>query len=296
MTNVAHLEARRQGAELVSDTPASEAMFRFLGTGVRVVSANVGLLRHWAAMYGAFRVPPGPAAVTVYVHDQSDGPPVPGRVTIEAGGVRQIWSGDGEVFPPLGVSPLDRWIYLRGAAVGRAGQAVLLLAGPQTGKTVLALSVVARGAMLLADELLPLDPFDLLLAPFPKALRFRREALSLLSINLADPALTPYRTRSGAVEWRADPHALLGSRTGRAAAEVGAIVLLDGIAQTAEPRLDQVRPDQALPGLLGHLHQPPGSPDDAERALRRLCRQVPAYRLTAGPPPATARLLDQLLA
>jgi hypothetical protein len=295
VTNVAHLEARRHQAEPLSDAGVSEAMFRFLGTGVRVVSANVGLLRHWAAMYGAFRVPPGPATVTVYVHDQSDGPPVPGRVTIETGGVRQIWSGEGPVFPQLATAPLDRWVYLRGAAVGRAGQAVLVLAGPETGKTVLALSVVARGAMLLADDLLPLDPFDLLLAPFPKALRFRRDALSLLSIDLADPALTPFRTRSGALEWRADPHALLGSRTGRAAAEVGAIVLLDGVAQTAEPRLDHVRPDQALLGLFGHLFQAPSRPGDTEQALRRLCRQVPTYRLTAGPPAATARLVDELL-
>lgn len=294
MADVA-LESRTRETEPILDAPASEVMFRFLGTGVRVVSENVGLLRHWAAVYGAFRISPGPAAVTVHVHDRGDGPPVPGRVTIEAEGVRRIWWGNGEVLPPLTIPPLDRWVYLRAAAVCRAGRAVVIVAGPRAGKTVLALSTVARGASLQADELLPLDPSDLLLTPFPKAVRLRQEALSLLSIEPAHPALTPFRTLSGALEWRADPHALLGSRIGRAAAEIGGIVLL-GPARAAEPRLEEVRPDQALPRLLKGVYQPLSDAAGTERALRRLCRQVPAYALTAGPPPATARLLDELLA
>jgi len=294
VTDVA-LRSRRDEAELLRGAPTSEVMFRFLGTDVRVVSANVGLLQHWAAEYRAFRVPPGPAAITVHVHGDGDGPLLPGRVTIESRGVPWTWWGDRDALPPLAAPPLDRWVYLRGAAVCRAGQAMLLVAGPRTGTTVLAMSVVARGLSLLADGIVPLDPRDLLLAPFPKALRFRREALSLLSIEAAHPALTPVRSRSGTLQWRADPHALLGSRTARAAAEVGGIAFLDPATGAGEPRLEPLAPEQALRRLLRCLQQPPSDAETAETALRRLCRSAPAYTLTPATPDATAALVDELL-
>ena len=52
------------------------------------------------------------------------------------------------------------------------------------------------------DQDLRLDPRDLLLAPFPKTLRLRREVLAQLSIDPAHPALIPFRTQAGTVEWR----------------------------------------------------------------------------------------------
>jgi hypothetical protein len=295
VTNLALASDRFQATRPSPDATAFEVMFRFLETDVRVVSANVGLLQHWAAVYGAFRAPPGPAAITLRVHGV-DGAPTPGHVTIQSEQGLWRWQGRGEVLPPLATPPLDRWVPLQGTAVSRAGQAVLLVGGPRTGKTVLAMSMVARGASLLADGLLPLDPGDLLVAPFPKAVRLRREALSLLSIEPAHQALTPFRTWAGAVEWRADPRALLGPRAGRAAAEVAGIVFLQTAARAEEPRLVPVRPDQALLRLGRHLSQPPADPDATRHALAKLCRQVPAYTLVAGPPARGAELVGQLLA
>jgi hypothetical protein len=274
-----------------------EAMFRFLGVDVRLLSANVGLVQHWAAVYGPFRAPPGPAAVTVRVHGPVEGPPAPGQVTVESNGSRSIWRGDEAILPPLAMPPFDRWLYLQGVAVGRAGQAVLVVGGPGSGLTLLAMSVVARGAWLLADEVVPLDPGDLLIAPFPKAIRLRREALRLLAIDRAHPALTPFRTQAGTVEWRADPRALLGSRSARVPAGIGAVVFLDPSSRTGEPHLRPFDREQALPRLFAHLHQPPADPEAAEKVLGKLCRQVPAYTLRVGPPATTARLVhDQLLA
>ena len=274
---------------------AVETMFRFLGVNVRVRSANVGLLQHWAAVYGSFRAPPGPADITVEVHGPAEGPPAPGQVTIETDGVRRTWQGSEAVLPPLRTPPLDRWVYLHGMAVGRAGQAVLAVGRARAGLTLLAMSVVAQGAFLLADEIVPLDSGDLLVAPFPKAIRLRREVLSLLAIDQAHPALTPFRTRAGTVEWRADPRAFLGSRSARVPAEPGAIVFLDSTAQTVEPHLQPLGPEDALVRLLAHLYQPPTDPDGTEKALAKLCRQATAHLLTAGPPAATARLIHQEL-
>jgi hypothetical protein len=291
----ATVQARQSQVEADGDSFSVETTFRFLGVDVRVLSANVGLVQHWAAVYGAFRVPPGPASITVRVHGPEEGPPVPGQVTIESDGVLRRWWGDQAILPPLATPPLDRWVYLHGAVVGRAGQAVLVVGGPGAGLTLLAMSVVAQGAWLLADGVVPLDPGDLLLAPFPKAIRLRREALSFLAIDQAHPALTPFRTQEGAVEWRAHPRALLGSRAARVPAGAGAIVFLNPTARTGSPHLKPIGPEQALPRLLGHLYQSPVDLDATVKALTKLCRQVPAYTLRVEQPATTARLFHEVL-
>jgi hypothetical protein len=295
VTNVALVPDWVEREPSLPDAPALEAMFRFFGTDVRVRSANVGLLQHWATVYGAFRVPPGPAEITVRVTSAADGPPVPGQVVFEHGDDRRIWRGDGTVFPPLGMPPLDRWVHLRGAAVARAGRAVLLVGSPHCGKTLLAMAVVARGASLLSDGLLALDPHDLLLAPFPKTLRLRREVLAQLSIDPAHPALIPFRTQAGTVEWRADPRMLLGPRAARVAADVGAVVFLEPPDGPGDPHLEPVDPDQAFLRLLGHLHQRLSALVMAHGPLAMLSRRVPSFSLSLGSARHTARLLDQQL-
>jgi hypothetical protein len=293
MTNVALRSDWFEAESVDSGLPTVTAMFRFLGTDVVVESASVGVLQDWTARYGAFRVQPGPPEITVRVHDHDAGGPVAGGVTIERGGRR--WDGAGEVLPPLATPPLDRWLYLHGAAVGRAGQAVLLLGPPHAGKSLLALSVVARGAKLLADGLLPVDPDDLLVAPFPEALRLHRMELAALAIDPAHPALVPFRTPAGTVQWRADPQGLLGSRAARVSADAAAIVFVDAAAATA-PCLESLPADQALSLLAPRLYGPPARLEDpAWQVLTRLCEQVPSYRLRAGPVAAAARLLDERL-
>jgi hypothetical protein len=274
---------------------AVEAMFCFLGTDVRVMSESVGLLQQWTAVYGAFRVAPGPAEITVRVLGVADAAPTPGQVTIDRDGIRRTWDGAGAVLPPLATPPLDRWVYLHGAAVGRAGQAVLLLGGRRTGKTLLALSVAARGARFLADGLLPIDPRDLLLAPFPEAVRLRRKELERLSIDLAHEALVPFHTPRGAIHWRADPQALLGYRADRVAAEIAAVVFLQPVAGAGAPRLEPLPADLALPQLLRHLDRRAAALQRAE-PLARLSRQTPAYTLAAAPDAAGRMIDEELLA
>jgi hypothetical protein len=272
------------------------AVFEILGVRVEVVSASVGLLHYWSSVYGAFRIRPAPAEITIQVTSRSDvDGPIPGDAFITVGGRTRPWDGREELFPPLGTSPLDRLIYLHGAVVGRAGQAALVLSGPGRGKTMLTVATLARGAWLLSDGVVPIDPHDLLAIPFPKTLRLRREALELLSIDLAHPALMPFRTRSGTIEWWARPDELLGWRSGRVAADVGAIVALERADPGAQPKLEPLRPREALQHLLGQLYQPPSDFQGCMDALVKLCRRAPAYRLAAGAPGPTAKLLDEAL-
>lgn len=291
--------------------PSAQAMFDILGAKIHVISADPGLLRRWATLYEAFRTRPGRADITVAVgcHSDSDDPR-PGEASVIVGDAVRPWTGAEPLFPPLWVPPLDRWLALRGTAVGRAGQAVLLLSGPNAGTTLLAVALVARGAWLLADELVPLDPADLLVAPFPKSLRLRREALRLLGIDLAHPALLPFRAADGEIEWRAEPGGLLGERSSRLAADAGALVFLEprgdaGAAgggdrdgdEGAGPaaRLERLRPREALARLAALLHRAPADFQAGMEALVRLCDRAPAYGLNAAHPAASARLLDEAL-
>lgn len=309
----------RNGARLgeegphAGDEPSVQAMFEFLGAKIHVVSASVGLLRRWATLYEAFRTRPGLADITVVVGCSGDtDEPRPGEAVVIVGDVVKPWNGLEPLFPPLWVPPLDRWLHLRGTAVGRAGQAVLLLSRPNAGKTLLAVALVARGAWLLADELVPLDPADLLVAPFPKSLRLRREALELLGIDLAHPALLPFHAEDGGIEWRAEPGGLFGARSSRVAADVGALVFLEPRGDTGASangddadrdwddaedaaRLEPLRPREALATLAAQLLRAPKDFQTGMEALVRLCDRAPAYRLVPAHPAASARLLDEAL-
>lgn len=297
---------------LAGDEPSVQAMFEFLGAKIHVVSASVGLLRRWATLYEAFRTRPGLADITVVVGCNGDTEPRPGEAVVIVGDVVKPWNGLEPLFPPLWVPPLDRWLHLRGTAVGRAGQAVLLLSRPNAGKTLLAVALVARGAWLLADELVPLDPADLLVAPFPKSLRLRREALELLGIDLAHPALLPFHAEDGGIEWRAEPGGLFGARSSRVAADVGALVFLEPRGDTGASangddadryrddaedtaRLEPLRPREALATLAAQLLRAPKDFQTGMEALVRLCDRAPAYRLVPAHPAASARLLDEAL-
>src|SRR5919198_6650986 len=113
----------------VGGTPGAEgssvqAMFEILDTRVLVISASVGALRRWSILYQAFRARPGPADITVVVGSCGDAEqPRSGEAAVIVGDVVVPWTGAEPLFPPLWAPPLDRWVYLRGTAVGRAGQA-----------------------------------------------------------------------------------------------------------------------------------------------------------------------------
>ena len=295
MTDAALL-ATTAGATL--DAPSVHAIFRILDTRVGVVSASVGLLRQWSAEYAEFRARPGPAEVTVAVGSSSDTDrPGPGEAAVIVDGIVRLWDGAEELFPPLWAPPLDRGLQLRGAAVGRAGHAVLLLAEPDAAVTRLTVATLLHGAWPLAYGLVPVDPDDLLVAPYPKALTLPRQTLAELGIDLAHPALAPFRTPAGGIEWYAQPGALLGSCWSRVAAEASAMVFLEPGAAGQGARLQALPPRQALARLTASLLRLPADFQSGMDALVRLCGRTPAYRLLAGPPGHTARLLeDSLLA
>jgi hypothetical protein len=294
VTDAALLAAGSPG-RAAADEPSAHAVFAVLDTRVRVISASVGLLRRWSVVYEAFRARPGPADLTVAVGSRSDTEePRAGEVAVIVDQTVRLWSGSDELFPPLWVPPLDRWLYLRGVAVGRAGQAVLVLAQEHARRTLLALAAMARGAWPLANGLVPVDPDDLLVGPFPEALRLGREALEQLQVDLAHPGLVPVRMPAGGIEWRAQPE-LLGARWSPVAAAAAALVFLEPAGANHRPRLQVLRPREALARLTAHLHRMPADFQASMDALVRLSARTPAYRLLPGAPARTAQVLEESL-
>src|SRR3954453_4759603 len=250
-----------------------EVQFDFLGTTVRLLTANVDHLQHWCAVYSEFRVSHREPDVTIRVSDRVS-KTTPRGVTIESDGIVTLWDGRSPLMPPLRTAGLNQYIYLQGAAVARAGHAVLMVGGRRSGRTTLAAASAARGARLLADDLVPIDPTDLLALPWPKSLALPGQVLTELGVHPNMPGLVPFFTRAGELRWRTTPTALFGNHQVRVPSDVGAIVFLDGASQDV-PGLRTLAAGEAFELLVRHLATRPEDREATTDALVRLCRRVP---------------------
>jgi hypothetical protein len=269
-----------------------EVLFDFLGTTVRLVSANVEHLQHWCAVYSEFRVNQREADITVRISDRSS-KMTPRGVTIETPDNVTLWDGRSPLLPPLRAPGLNRYIYLQGAATGRDGHAVLMVGGRRSGRTTLATACAARGVRLLADDLVPIDPEDLLAMPWPKALALPAPVLSELGVHPSMPGLVPFVTRGGELRWRVAPSALFGKQLTRVPTDVAAIVFLETDGDSI-PGLRDVLAGEAFERLVRHLETRPEDRELTADALVRLCRRVPAFALRLNNPTDDAALLDAL--
>jgi hypothetical protein len=269
-----------------------EVQFDFLGTAVRLLSANVGHLQHWCAVYSEFRVNHREPDVTIRVSDQAS-KVTPRGVTIETAESATLWDGRAPLMPPLRAEGLNHYIYLQAAATGRSGHAVLIVGGRRTGKTTLAAAATARGARLLADDLVPLDPTDLLALPWPKSLALPPEVLSELGVHMSTPGLVPFFTRSGELRFRVPPSALFGKQVARTPAEVAAIVFLES-PDEGPAGLREIHAGEAFERLVRHLELRPEDRELTADALVRLCRRTPSYALRVSTSADDAATLDAL--
>lgn len=271
-----------------------EVQFDFLGTTVQLLSANVEHLQHWCAVYSEFRVSPRTPDITIRVCDAAANF-APRGVSIETSDGISIWDGRSPLLPPLDAPGLNRYVYLQAAATGHSGHAVLIVGGRRSGKTTLAMASAAHGARLLADDIVPIDPEDLLALPWPKALALPASVFALLGLEASMPGLVPFVTRGGELLWRVAPSALFGRRLARSPADVAAIVFLDSDSSDGDRGLTPLAPGDAFERLVRHLEVRPGERERTADALVRLCRRVPALSLRPGRPAEDAALLDELI-
>lgn len=136
-------------------------------------------------------------------------------------------------------------------AVARGGRGVVLAGEAGNGKTTLVLELARRGWDFLSDELAALGRADGRLHPFPRALRLRADTLALLGMAL------PPQAEQWQGKYLVDVDDLLPGRRG-GAADLGAVILLDGGAADADTHLLTVRVDRAEAALLDAIRALPG--------------------------------------
>jgi hypothetical protein len=176
-------------------------------------------------------------------------------------------------------------LLVHGAAAGYEGGAIVLPGGSGRGKTVLSVALAQHGFEFLSDDVAGLDPTAGIIEPFPRGLNPTRDGVALIADLVADESLA-------AVGWPRDIEALVPGSVGRAR-PLRAIAFLRGFG--AQPRLRRVSAFYALRKTLGLLHGSVGDPLDAIWRMLPTFRRTSTFVLTAGPPPATARLLRSVM-
>lgn len=171
-------------------------------------------------------------------------------------------------------------ILLHAGAVEFGGAVVVVAGESGRGKSTLTASLVQSGGAYVTDELVIIDPSDLHVRPYPKALDLGPHSLELLGLPLDDGFV---------IDKRHVPVSELGevSPGGR----VAALILLEPENST-EKLLGGV---EAVTELLGHVFAATHAMPDSMNAIALLCCSVPVLRLPRSTPEATIARIEQAI-
>jgi hypothetical protein len=181
-------------------------------------------------------------------------------------------------------------IFFHAAAVGVAGQGVMLLGPRGAGKSTLALALASRGHAFLGDDTACYLPGSGDLVPFPRSPGIRPGPRAA-AIDRALAGLGQDPDRSGHVRL---PVGALLPVAPAGPVPLRAVVFLRGFAAT--PRLERIQPGRdevaALQPFTGSLVNAPATRRVFE--MIRLLSAVAVYGLNPGEPDATAARLEEV--
>jgi hypothetical protein len=159
-------------------------------------------------------------------------------------------------------------VFVHAGVVGLRGQALLLPAASQAGKSTLVLALLRAGATYYSDDCAVLDEAGRVL-PFARPIGIRRRP---------DAAPSPH------------PVSEFGAPIGTEAIPVGAVALTRYAPGARwSPRL--LAPSRAWPALLAHTMTARDSPAQALRSIERVLAGAEVTRSTRGEAPITAERL-----
>ncbi|HEY3176049.1 MAG TPA: hypothetical protein VGK94_09875 [Candidatus Polarisedimenticolia bacterium] len=101
---------------------------------------------------------------------------------------------------------VEGYLLVHGAAFSAGGRGFIVAGPPTAGKSTLALELARRGAILLSDDVAPLDRGTGLLHAFPRAIGIRRDAVAMAGVDLA--SLPPSLVHALPHKWLVDLEAL----------------------------------------------------------------------------------------
>lgn len=177
-------------------------------------------------------------------------------------------------------------LFLHGAAIARAGRAMILAGDSGAGKSTTAWALVSRGWEYLSDELAPVDLGSLVVAPYPHALCLKRRPPS--GPPLPQGTLDLGRT----LHVPADRLGALHSPPPR---PLEAIVFVGHDAGARAPRIWQIGRAEAAARLYTVALNALAHRGRGLDATLDLAARVPCFRLEAGELGRTADLLVETL-
>lgn len=288
----------------------SESWFRPLGLSLRLVTDSPAVRAAAEAAFGGFGPgEPGPApdfTLRLFAHevDGGEGPPVlraDGPLVYQTTGpgstlVLDRAAGHGfGYFAPATLADLDffRWHFLdlalffllegrgflglHGAALARAGRALLLRAPSGGGKSTLAYAASRRRFQALAEDLVWLAPGAAAVWGMPWTFHLLPEAARLFP-ELAGAA--PKVRVNGESKIALDLERLRQGSTTVSAVPAGVVFLrrAPGSPSRVEPVAPAIAWDEWLAGAASREREVPGY----DARVRELLRALPAWRLAVG--------------
>ena len=259
-----------------------------VGCRVRIGCLESSVAALVRAAYGALQCDGGVADLTY-----TAGARVPSGACLHALDHEVVADDDGEFLmlleTELSIEVQKRrpeLFFLHAAALEHQGRAVLLIGASGAGKSTAAWGLAHAGFGYLSDELAPLDPVTLDVAPYPRALCLKADPPGAHPL----PAHTLRTPRTLHVP----PDALPGGVVGRPC-PLDAIFFIDHRSGTQWPSVESVTKGEAAARLLANALNPLAHPAAGLDAATRIASAVPAFRLRSGALPATAALVTLTL-
>lgn len=220
-----------------------------------------------------------------------------------AGDGQELWSTSkiNEVLPYVEwginwrvIATRPEYLQIHAATLSRNGHGLIMAAESGFGKTTLAAGLLARGWEYLSDEFALIDPDDLRIHPFPKALCVKNGSF-------------PVMERLGLPLWRQRHYVkalkgevgyvnpLAGGKTVAAEPCQVRLIVFPRYAENARPRLYPISRAQAAFELARHALNRNVHGARAASILSELARGARCYALDSGPIDETCDEVDRLV-
>lgn len=171
------------------------------------------------------------------------------------------------------------YVLLHAAAAEQSGRAVVLCAPMEAGKTTLVAALVMAGLRYLTDEAVALDPDDLQIAPYAKAMSIDPGSWDVLA------PLRPVPVAAGAEhlmdqQWQVSPTSIRADALSTGARP--AVVVLPRYCPGEATSFVEIRPGEALLELLQQTFHLDRQRRRDMQVLARVVESSACYRLRSG--------------
>lgn len=182
-------------------------------------------------------------------------------------------------------------LLVHAGAASYHGRALVLPAPMESGKTTLVAGLVRHGFDYLSDEAAAIDPHDLRLVAFPRALSIDEGSWEVL--RELRPHLSPQVAAYQGSQWQVPPDAI---RPGAVAADATpAFVISIRYRRDAPTRLSPMSRAEAVKELAEHAFNLPRFGDRGLWVLAELARRSSCHRLLVGDLEEACELLTDLV-